>query len=162
VHLRRTGRHAQGRARLARRPAGQGPPHRQRRLEVRPHAAVHRAREAPGDLRRPWLLRARLPLQPVRRPGAGHGRRDRDVLLDDLRRDVPDVREGRGQRPRPPPAVRAADRRPRRRGQGRRHLLELREVPHLAGGRGRGPLPPPGGAGGARARERHRGAAPLL
>ena len=50
------------------------------------------------QLRRAGLRGARLPVQPVRRPGAGHRRGDPDVLLDELRRHVPDVREARGQR----------------------------------------------------------------
>ena len=37
-------------------------------------------------------------MQPVRRPRARVGRGDRDVLLDHLRRHIPDDREGRGER----------------------------------------------------------------
>ena len=45
-------------------------------------------------------------------PGTARG--DRGVLLDDLRRDVPDVREDRGQRPGTAPGLRRADRGARR------------------------------------------------
>ena len=55
-----------------------------------------------------------VPVQPVHRPGAGHRRGDRRVLLGDLRRDLPDDREGRGQRPGRAPALPAAHRRPGR------------------------------------------------
>ena len=44
------------------------------------------------------LHRARGALQPVRRPGARLGRGDRHLLLDHLRGDLPDDREGRGER----------------------------------------------------------------
>ena len=97
-------------------PAGPDPAARQRGVEVRPDAAVHRARGAAEDLRRPWLQRARVPVQPVRRPGARQRRGDRRVLLDDVRRVVPDDREDRGQRPGPAPDLRRADRGGRRRG----------------------------------------------
>ena len=122
----------QGQDTTARRVRRQGDPRGQRRLEVRPDAAVHRPRAAPEDVRRPWLHRRRLPVQPVRRAGARLGRGDRDVLLDHLRRDVPDDGEGRRQRRRPPPDLPGADAGRRRRGPQRRHPLELREVPHRA------------------------------
>ena len=63
------------------------------------HPAVRRAPEAPGHLRRQGVHRARLPVQPVPRAGARHRRRDRRVLLGQLRRHLPAVREDRGQRP---------------------------------------------------------------
>ena len=94
------------RASDARRARRQGAAARERRLEVRPDPAVHRSGAAARAAGRPRLLGARLPVQPVRRPGAGHGRGDRRVLLDDVRRDLPDVREDRGQRRRPAPDLR--------------------------------------------------------
>ena len=51
---------------------------------------------------------ARLPVQPVRRAGARLRRGDLHVLLDELRRDVPPVREDRGERRGPPPDLRRA------------------------------------------------------
>ena len=48
------------------------------------------------------LHRGRRAVQPVRRPGARHRRGDRGVLLRDVRRELPDDREGRGQRRGPP------------------------------------------------------------
>ena len=42
-------------------------------------------------------------LQPVRCAGAGQRRGNPDVLLDELRRHVPDEREARGERRRAPP-----------------------------------------------------------
>src|SRR6185437_1555082 len=82
--------------------------------------------------------------------------------LDHLRRHVPADGEDRRQRRRPAPDLRRADREGRRRGQRRRHHVELREVPPLAEGRDRGPLPAAGGAGRPRHRRRHRGAARRL
>ena len=52
------------------------------------------------------LHRARLPVRPVRPPGARRRGRDRGVLRAQLRRHVPDVRQGRRQRRRRAPAVR--------------------------------------------------------
>ena len=74
---------------------GQGQPGRQRGEQVRLHAAVRRAREAAARDEGQGLQRARLPEQRLRRPGAGHGAGDRHLLQAHLRRDLPDVREGR-------------------------------------------------------------------
>ena len=57
--------------------------------------------ELQAHVRRPRLHRPRRPVQPVRRAGAGLGRGDRGVLLGDVRRHLPDDREGRRQRRRP-------------------------------------------------------------
>ena len=54
-----------GRGHVARRLRGPGEAHRERRLPVRPRAAVREARAAAADLRRPRLHGARLPEQPV-------------------------------------------------------------------------------------------------
>ena len=54
-----------------------------------------------GDQR---VHRHRVPVQPVPRPGAGHRRGDRDVLLHHLRRHVPADGEDRRQRRRSSPA----------------------------------------------------------
>ena len=77
----------------------------------------------------PELHRAGRAVQPVRRPGAGHQRGDRRVLLDQLRRQLPDDREGRGQRR--PAGTRCTPNWSRCRTPGlhRRHPVELREVP---------------------------------
>ena len=131
----------QGADAQARRLRRQDPAARQRRLQVRPHPPVRRARAPAEDVRRPRLQRHRLPLQPVPRPGAGHGRGDRAVLLDHLRRDVPADGEDRRQRRRPSPDLRRADREDRRRGERRRHHVELREVPREPEGRDRGAVP---------------------
>ena len=53
------------------------------------------------------LRRARVPVRPVRPPGAGHRGRDRVVLRAELRRLVPDVRQDRRERRRHPPALRS-------------------------------------------------------
>ena len=58
------------------------------------------------DVRRPRPGGARGAVQPVRRPGARHGRRDRRVLPGQLRRDVPADREDGGERAGPAPALR--------------------------------------------------------
>ena len=81
-------------AHVARRPRGRPRAGRQRRLEVRAHAAVHGAGAARPDLWPPRADRRRGPVQPVRRPGARHGRGHPAVLLGLLRRDVPAAREG--------------------------------------------------------------------
>jgi glutathione peroxidase len=47
------------------------------------------------------------------------------TVLGDLRHDLPDDREARGERGRPPPALRGADRDPRRRRRGGRRPMEL-------------------------------------
>ena len=78
--------YARRRARRARRPEGQRHAARERRVVLRAHAAVRRARERCTEVRRPGLLGHRHPVQPVRRAGAGHARRDRDVLQHQLRR----------------------------------------------------------------------------
>lgn len=102
------------RARPTRRPPRlqrQGRPRRQHGVQVRLHPAVRRPGEAlqgpepevPGPVRHP-----RLPLQPVRGPGAGHQRRHRVLLPAQLRRLLPHPRQdGRQRRPREP-AVRVA------------------------------------------------------
>ena len=87
----------------------QGAARRQRGLEVRADPAVRGPGGAARAVPRPRILRARLPVQPVRRPGARDVGGDRHLLLDDVRRDVPDVREDRRQRRRPAPDLRAAD-----------------------------------------------------
>ena len=75
---------------------------RQHREQVRLHAAVQGPRGAVRKYTRPGPRSARLSLQPVRRAGARQRAGDRDVLRDELRRDVSDVREGRRQRRRAP------------------------------------------------------------
>ena len=71
---------------------------RQRRQQVRTDPAVRDARAVARGIRRRRLHRRRLPVQPVRRAGARQRRRDRRVLLDQLRDHLPDEREGRGER----------------------------------------------------------------
>ena len=58
------------------------------------------------EMKRQGLRGARLPEQRLRRPGAGHGRGDPEVLQADLRRHVPDVRKGRDEG-RPEPVARS-------------------------------------------------------
>ena len=60
------------------------------------------------------------------------------------------------------PDLRRADGDEGRRGQRRRHHVELREVPRVARGQRRGAVPAPGGAGGRHDCRRHRGAADRL
>ena len=90
--------------------AGRPPLAGQRREQVRPHPAVREARAAARAVRRRAASPSSVSVQPVRGPGAGHGRGDRGVLLGDVRRDLPDDREGRGQRRRPSPDLRRARR----------------------------------------------------
>ena len=82
-----------------------GPAGRQRRQQVRLHAAIRRPRGAAPQSSGPRLRGARLPLRPVRPPGAGQRARDRELLQADLRRQLPDVRQGRGQWRRCAPAA---------------------------------------------------------
>src|SRR6185436_10501128 len=109
---------------------------------VRLHAAVRRARGPLQALPRARPRRARLPVRPVRAPGAGDGRRDRELLRVALRRDVPDAREGGGERRRRPPALRA----PQGGGAGpARHevdQVELHQVPRRPRRQGGGALRP--------------------
>ena len=72
--------------------------------------------------------RARLPVRPVRPPGAGHRGGDRAVLRAQLRRHVPDVRQDRRQRRGRPPALRVAEGREARPAR-RRDQVELHQVP---------------------------------
>src|SRR5437588_8084151 len=144
VHPRRRDPHPVGAAGPSDRPQGQGSAAGERGLQVRPHPPVRRAGAHPRALLGPGVLGPGLPLQPVRGPGARRPGGDRHLLLHHLRRDLPSLREDRRQRPRPPSPLRPADGRDRRRGQGRRHPVELREVPGVPGRRGRGPLPAPG------------------
>ena len=64
--------------------------------------------ELQRHLRRPGPGRARLPVRPVRQPGARRRGGDLRVLRAQLRRHLPDVRQGRRQRRRRPPALRVA------------------------------------------------------
>ena len=64
---------------------------RQRGVEVRADAAVRGPGEAPRAVRGQGFTVLGVPVQPVHGPGAGHGRGDPDVLLDDLRRHVPAI-----------------------------------------------------------------------
>ena len=77
---------------------GQGAADRQHRERVRLHAAVQGARGAAQEAPRQGARGARLPVQPVRRAGARRREGDRAVLRAQLRRHVPDVREGRRER----------------------------------------------------------------
>jgi len=71
---------------------------RQRREQVRQHPAVRDARSAAEEVRGEGLHGHRLSEQPVRWPGAGQRRRDRDILRGELRHLVPDHGEDRRQR----------------------------------------------------------------
>ena len=66
---------------------GPGRAGREHRQPVRPHAAVRRPADAVRRPRGRGPGRARLPVRPVRQPGAGLGGRDRVVLRDVVRRD---------------------------------------------------------------------------
>src|SRR5690606_5120057 len=106
-------------ARRARNPAGRlrgpGRARRQHGKRVWLHAAVRRT---PGALRkasRPGFRRTRLSVQPVRRAGTRRRRRDRGDLPASLRRRLPVVREGRGQRSASAPGVPVVDPRAARR-----------------------------------------------
>ena len=138
---------------------GQGAARRERRVQVRAHAAVHGARGATAQVREQGLHRPRLPLQRLRRTGAGHGERDPVVLPVDLRRDVPTVRQGPRERRRAGATLRLSHRR-RREAEGRgRRDVELREVPRRQGGKRRGEVQPagvPGGSGDSRPRSTAR------
>ena len=151
-HPRHPAPHPPGRTRDARRLPGEDPAGRQCGLQVRPHPPVRGPGAPAEDLRRPGLLGDRLPLQPVRRAGARIRRRDRHVLLRDLRGHLPDDGEGRRERRQPAPRLRGAHRRRRRRGRGGRHPVELREVPGLRGRHHPPAVPPDGGPGGPRGR----------
>ena len=115
-------------------------------------------------LRRPRLHGARLPVQPVPRAGAGHGRRDPGVLLGQLRRDVPAVREDRRQRRRQGPRSTPSSRRPPTSPTATPATSAgtSRSSSCQPDGRGRRPVQPDRRAPGPGARERHRGPAPRL
>ena len=155
---------AAARPRRAHRPDGA---RGQRRLALRADAPVFRARAPSGPLSRLAASRCSgVPCNQFANQEPEDRGRDPDVLLDHLRDDVPDQREGRRQRSQPPPPLRAAGRHGgRRRPRGRRRL-ELREVPRLARRRrSRRALSPRGRArvrGGSRARSSAscQGAAP--
>ena len=90
---------------LAEQVQGQGRAARERRQQVRQHAAVQAARSAarevwqgrPGDRRRA--------VQSIRRAGAGHGRGDYRVLHEELRREVRHAGQGRREWRRCSPAL---------------------------------------------------------
>ena len=130
---------------------------RQRGVALWPDAAVHRPRGAAGALRRSRFQRRRLPVQPVRRAGAGHApRRSQTFCSTTYGVTFPMMEKIDVNGPRRTPDLRRAHRRRRRRGPRRRHPLELREVPRrqgrldhplLADGRTRGPRPGRGDRG---------------
>ncbi len=91
--------HARGQARRVARLPGQGRADRQHREQVRLHAAVPGSRRAVSQVPGPRPRRARVSLQPVPRAGARQRGRDRRLLRAQLRRQLPDVREDRRQRP---------------------------------------------------------------
>ena len=154
-HQRHSAHHHRRRTDDARRLRRPGQAHRQRRLALRPRAAVREARGAAEAVRGPRLHRARLPEQPVP-AGARQRRGDQGVLLDHLGRHLPDVRAGQGQRPQPAPALRGADQGRGCRRQGRQGQVELREVRDHPRRRG-APLPPDHRARRPRDRRAHRG-----
>ena len=104
---------------------------------MRLHAAVQGARGAAEEIPREGLRRAGLPVQPVRRAGAGQRSGDRDVLRDELRRDVPDVREGRRERRRGLAGVPVAQEGEAGPARQRGDQVELHEVPRRPEGQGR-------------------------
>ena len=100
-------------------------------------------RAAPGEVRRPRLHRGRPAVQPVRRPGARQPEEIAEFCSATYGVTLPDDREDRGQRRGAGTrSTRDAGRDAQREGRGRRHHLELREVPRRRRRRGRRPLPP--------------------
>ena len=97
--LRHRDRRADRRIRRPDRLPGPGPAGGERGLPLRPHPAVRRPPGAGHRVRRPGPGGARRAVQPVRRPGARHGHRDRRVLPGQLSRHLPADREGRRERP---------------------------------------------------------------
>ena len=121
---------------------GQGPAHRQRRLQVRSDAAVHRAGGAARAVRGTRLQRARRSVQPVR-AGRSRARRRRSRTFCSTTYGVTfpllekiDV-NGENRHPLYAELVTGAGRGGRR----GRHPVELREVPGHPGGRGGRPVP---------------------
>ncbi|MEA2750235.1 MAG: hypothetical protein QOI41_4378 [Myxococcales bacterium] len=78
------------------------------RVEVRADPAVRSARGALQEVPRARLRSARVPRERVRRSGAGQRSRDQGVLLDDVRRHVPALREDRREGGRPASALHRA------------------------------------------------------
>ena len=118
---------------------------RQCRLEVRVDPAVRDARGAAGAVRHRGLLRGRLPVQPVRRAGARTPDEIATFCSTTYGVTFPMFEKIEVNGGAVTPST-TSSRRGRRRGPGRRHPVELREVPRLALGRRRGPLPPAGAA----------------
>ncbi|CAA9292894.1 MAG: Glutathione peroxidase @ Thioredoxin peroxidase, partial [uncultured Friedmanniella sp.] len=140
-----------GPARRLRRPPRAGGQHR---LAVRADAPVRGPGEAVEHLRPRRARGLGLPLRPVRSPGARRRDGDRRLLRAQLRRDLPAVRQGRGQRGRRAPAVPLAPGRAARR-LGRGDRVELHQVPPRPRRPRRAPLRPRHHAG--RDRRRPRG-----
>src|SRR6185437_10196813 len=98
----------------ARRVARQDVADRQCRLQMRFYPAVPGAGDAVAGPARPRPGGAGFSVRPVRPPGAGRRDRDQDLLQHPVRRDLPDVRQDRGQRRARRPAVQVVE----ERGQG--------------------------------------------
>src|SRR6185437_1144876 len=131
---RRRHRRPPGRARPLQ---GQGAARRQHREQVRIHAAIPGTRSAVSQVPRAGARSPRLSLQPVRRAGAWQRAGNRDVLRDELRRDVSDVPEDRRQRKRDGAALPLPEARKTGAARHRGDQVELHEVPCRPRWRGR-------------------------
>src|SRR5688572_770288 len=127
--VRLRGAHDRRRGGAARRLSGQNPADRERGQPLRLHAAVRGARGALSAAPGPGAGRARVSVQPVRQAGARRRGGHRGVLFHDVRRDLPDVRQGGRQRRRRASALSVLDRRPPRDPRDEAHQVELHQVP---------------------------------
>ena len=107
----------------------QGAAHRQCRQQMRLHAAIRGTRGAAPAVSRPRLRRAGLPMRPVRPSGAGRRERDPGILHRQLRRDLSDVRQDRGQRLERPSALQGAETGRARPARHPGDQVELHQVP---------------------------------
>ena len=142
---------------------GQGAAARQRRVQVRPHAAVHRPRGAPEDAtsrRASRCSASRATSSASKSPG--HPRRSRTFCSTNYGVTFPLFEKIEVNGEGAPPDLRRARGGRRRRGAHRRHPVELREVPRRPDGEVVAAVQPDGHPRGPRARRRDRTAAAWL
>ena len=121
---------------------------------MRFHAAIQRPRGALRKAPRQGSRDPGLPLQPVRRAGAGERSGDRILLRAELRRDVPDVREGRRERRRRGAALQVSEEGEAGIAGVRSDQMELHQVPRRPRRKGDRALRAEHRAGGDRRRHR--------
>ncbi len=104
--------------------------------QVRLHPAIQRSARALRQVSRPGPRSPRLSLRPVRPSGARQRRGNQVILRNQLRRQLPAVLQNRGQRRQRASALQVPERR-KGRPAGRRHQVELHQVPGRQAGKRR-------------------------